>query len=151
MKKILLLACFMAFSHTSQAQSNDKELQQNPTNKVTVTPQQISIQNLERRYTMVRDEFYNFVGAYELSNGSSITLYTKGNFNIMYAQLDDHDPRRVYAINNHTFVAVDRSLEISIKHLRYDEVGGYVLMNMGILNAKLDGPSEQGLLIAQFK
>jgi len=90
-------------------------------NTVTVTPKKSDFLG-QRRYPMRSDEFYKFQRCYELSNGSTVTLYSRGP--IMYAKINDGQAERLTATSRNTFYSSKTILKLKINLLDNDEVSG---------------------------
>ena len=65
-------------------------------------------------------------GSYYLSNGGTLHLTMWGNRK--YAQVTGMPKREVVAVGKYQFVALDKTLKISLAEADYDEVTGYLLM-----------------------
>ena len=109
MKKLIILSFLSAVSLTSFAQSDD-------VTTVTVTPNKSAFLTTHR-YAMQGDEFYKFQRAYDLSNGSTVSLYKRGP--LMYAKLDGRAPERIVATSGNTFYSTKSDLKLKI-HLHED-------------------------------
>lgn len=78
------------------------------------------------RYPMARQDFDDFRGAYELSNGQ--TLYLTHNGIAMYAEIDRQGTHRIVAASPDSFVALDRQLKMRIDLKQDGTVGGELTM-----------------------
>ncbi|MES2150842.1 MAG: hypothetical protein V4508_13755 [Pseudomonadota bacterium] len=65
------------------------------------------------RYHMYADEFAEFKGGYELSNGKTLYLLTVGT--LMYAQVDDQRRQRIVATGPHSFIALEPAQPMSMR------------------------------------
>ncbi|MBG6221070.1 MULTISPECIES: hypothetical protein [unclassified Janthinobacterium] len=75
---------------------------------------------------MMHEEFRQFAGAYDLSNGDTLQLRRAGT--IMYARIGNQDEHRIVATGRNSFVALDRQLKVRIDHHDDGSVGGEVVM-----------------------
>ncbi|MFM2087383.1 MAG: hypothetical protein RLZZ237_2252 [Pseudomonadota bacterium] len=74
---------------------------------------------------MMREDFQQFAGAYELSNGDTLQLRAGGS---MYARIGDQQEHRIIATGRNSFVALDRQLKVRIDHNNDGSVGGELVM-----------------------
>jgi hypothetical protein len=96
---------------------------------VTITPKGPVIVAPSQPRAMSRDEFSHFIGSYELSNGDSIALFTRGLKK--YAALHGEARHELVAASGNSFVAKDRQLKVTFVSGDDGEVvGGEVLMAM---------------------
>lgn len=79
-----------------------------------------------RRYHMARQDFDEFRGAYDLSNGQ--TLYLTHSGISMYAEIDHQGTHRIVAASPNSFVALDRQLKMHIDWKEDGTVGGELTM-----------------------
>lgn len=105
MNKLTLLSIAGAIALTSFAQAAPKD---DP--MVTISGAKSETQ--EQTRVMSADEFAHFVGSYELSNGSSIALFTRGQKK--YAALHGEAWHELAATSANSFVAKDHQLKIDI-------------------------------------
>ncbi|QYG07845.1 hypothetical protein [Janthinobacterium sp. PAMC25594] len=75
---------------------------------------------------MLREDFQQFVGAYDLSNGDTLQLRRAGG--IMYARIGNQPEHRIVATGRNAFVALDRQLKVRIDHHDDGSVGGELVM-----------------------
>lgn len=115
MKKIALLVALCAISLTSLAQTAPKD--------ETIT---ISGSKTEANQTraMRPDEFSKFTGSYELANGDSLALFSRGLKK--YAALHGEAWHEIVATSDNSFVATDQQMKIEI----YREDNGMVHGNL---------------------
>jgi hypothetical protein len=111
MKKLIIFSLLGALSLSSIAQTSDVNT---GTATVTVTPKK-DVFLAQHRYAMQSDEFYKFKRAYELSNGSTVSLYNRGS--LMYAKLDGGIPERIVATSGNTFFSTKSDLKLKINLL----------------------------------
>jgi hypothetical protein len=105
MNKLALLSFVGAIALVSVAQAAPKD---DP--MVTISGAKSEMQEQSR--AMSADEFSRFAGSYELSNGSSIALFTRGQKK--YAALHGEAWHELAATSSNTFVAKDHQLKIDI-------------------------------------
>lgn len=75
---------------------------------------------------MLREDFQQFAGAYDLSNGDTLQLRRAGS--IMYARIGNQPEHRIVANGRNAFVALDRQLKVRIDHHADGSVGGELVM-----------------------
>ncbi|WP_219118789.1 hypothetical protein [Janthinobacterium sp. UMAB-56] len=75
---------------------------------------------------MMREDFQQFAGAYDLANGDTLQLRRAGA--IMYARIGNQDEHRIVATGRNSFVALDRQLKVRIDLHDDGSVGGEVVM-----------------------
>ncbi len=75
---------------------------------------------------MLREDFQQFAGAYDLSNGDTLQLRRAGS--IMYARIGNQPEHRIVATGRNAFVALDRQLKVRIDHHADGRVGGELVM-----------------------
>lgn len=98
---------------------------------------------------MDKDEFYRFKGAYDLSNGQTLSL-TRGATR-MYAEIDDQGKHEIVATGQGEFVALDRQLKMTLEPQDDNDMRGELLM-MVPAKAMADGTLGQPqLLVASFR
>lgn len=79
-----------------------------------------------RPHYMPREDFQQFAGTYELSNGDTLQLRRSGG--AMYARIGKQDEHRIVATSRNAFVALDRQLKVRIDHRDDGSVGGELVM-----------------------
>lgn len=84
------------------------------------------IQLPEHRYPMFAGDFDVYRGLYDLSNGQTMRLRVSGNH--MFAEIGDGERKPLVAASRNTFVALDRSLKMTLDVSDYDNVTGEMLM-----------------------
>jgi len=77
-------------------------------------------------HTMWPDQFFQYLRAYDLSNGQTLVLYNRGS--TVYASLDHGQPHKLVTTAGNTFVALDRSLKMHIDLGEGEQASGYVLI-----------------------
>ena len=75
---------------------------------------------------MLREDFQQFAGTYDLSNGDTLQLRRAGT--IMYARIGEQDEHRIVATGRNAFVALDRQLKVRIDRHDDGSVGGELVM-----------------------
>ena len=75
---------------------------------------------------MLREDFQQFAGAYDLSNGDTLQLRRAGS--IMYARIGKQPEHRIVATGRNAFVALDRQLKVRIDRHDDGSVGGELVM-----------------------
>ena len=119
MKTLIVAAAlaFTAFTASAQPAADG--------NTVTITGNQRTIALPESPRAMSEQEFGKFVGSYDLSDGSSIALYTR--LGLKYAAIHGEAPHPLVAKDGHTFIAKDLQLAITIDKHDDGTVSGEVL------------------------
>jgi hypothetical protein len=120
MKKLVICALLSVLAFPVAAQE-DKKLE-----SVTITDSNLRIIVPSKRYRMMPEEFYNFKGSYDLSNGMTLTLSDRGYR--MYAKLNNQEWHQIVAIAENAFVALDEKLKMRIDLKDNGDVGGEVLI-----------------------
>jgi hypothetical protein len=119
MKKHLLMAVLGALSFSAYAQDVSE------VDTVNISPE-LRITVPAKIYRMSPDQFYQFKGAYELSNGMTLSLFNRGHW--MYAQLNDGERHEIVATSHNAFVAKDQQLQMTIDLHDNGDVSGELLM-----------------------
>lgn len=101
----------------------------------------------EHPYHMSEGDFYDYQGTYELSNGQTLRLSSRGY--AMYAQVDNERRHRLVAASANSFVAMDRQLKVRIDLGPNDSVGGELVMVVPAAPLAGGGAGER-LLVASF-
>jgi hypothetical protein len=114
MKKFALLAFLGAMALTSFAQNAPKDQAVTISGAKPDTTKQI--------LPMSPGEFSQFTGSYELSNGDSLALFSRGLKK--YAALHGEAWHEIVATSDNTFVAKDQQLKIEIYREDNDLVHG---------------------------
>lgn len=123
MKRLILFALLGGLSLATPAQSTGS-------NEVRIRGYQITLP--VHAHVMLRGDFDEYTGWYELSNGVVMTLSQKGRR--MYAQLGNGAPKELVAAQSNVFVALDRELKITLS----SDLGGEVLMQVPARSAQAD-------------
>ena len=123
MKRMILFALLGGLSVATTAQSTGS-------NEVRVRGYQIALP--AHAHVMLRGDFDEYTGGYELSNGVLMTLSRKGRR--MYAQLGNGAPKELVAAQSNVFVALDRELKITLN----SDLRGEVLMMAPARSAQAD-------------
>ncbi|PRC93508.1 hypothetical protein S2091_1895 [Solimicrobium silvestre] len=123
MKKLVLLALASAATFVLPAVVMAQE----------VKPPEVNISGVHLNHEenqivqyMSDDEFYKFKQTYELSNGNTLSLFSR--FNNKYAKLGDGTWHRIVATGPNSFVSKDHQLKMEINLQNDDKVSGYLLM-----------------------
>ena len=95
-------------------------------NTVTITSNQRVIALPDAPRAMSAQEFGSYTGSYELADGNSIALFTRGG--VKYAAVHGQGAHALVAKNDNTFVARDRQLAVTIEKSADGKVSGEVLM-----------------------
>jgi hypothetical protein len=133
MKTLILASVLSAAAFGAAAQPVDQQMQQmaapQDDTTVTITAKGPTIDLPERARGMPASEFALFTGSYEMANGDSVALFSRGLKK--YAKLHNGAWHEVVAASDRSFVAKDRSLKVTFVA---DEdgrlVGGDVLMRV---------------------
>ncbi|PRC94852.1 hypothetical protein [Solimicrobium silvestre] len=116
MNKLFVFSFLSALSLSSLAQTSNVET-------ITMTADKEGMLRAQK-YTMLPDEFYNFVGTYELSNGMTLSLYSRSSE--MFAQLNNQARLRIIATASNSFISLDRQLKMRIDLDQNGEASGEV-------------------------
>lgn len=112
---LILLA--LSLAATAQPQST--------TESVTVTGPANTI-DLQGQRMMTQEEFYKFTGSYDLSNGRTLSLFTRGA--TKFAALDGEERHAIVATSSNSFVALDKQLKMRIEQGTNGDVSGELYM-----------------------
>lgn len=133
MKSVLLSATLaFALAGAAQAQSQGQSAPIPESPRVAVPAHNLSLDLPARPYRMWRDEFKQFAGAYDLSNGDTLELRRDGA--AMYARIGKQDEPRIIASSRNAFAALDRKLKVRIDLHDDGSVGGELLMMVPVQN-----------------
>lgn len=119
MRKQMLMAALAALSLSAIAQ------EASDVDTVTISPE-LRITAPSKIYRMSPEEFYQFKGGYDLSNGMTLSLFSRGRW--MYARLNDGERHEIVATSHNAFVAKDQQLQMRIDLHDNGDVGGELLM-----------------------
>ena len=120
MQKLILASVLGAFSLAVMAQTTMDD------NTVTIQAKGPKISLPANIYHMNNDDFYQFTGSYDLSNGESLSLFSRGLKK--YAKVQGEAWHEIVATSSHSFVAVDKQLEMTIDRHENGDVSGELLM-----------------------
>lgn len=151
MKSVLLSATLaLALAGTAQAQSQSQD-QSEPipeSQRVAVPAHPLSIDLPARPYRMWREEFKQFAGGYDLSNGDTLELRRDGA--AMYARIGKQEEHRIIASGRNAFVALDRKLKVRIDHHDDGSVGGELVMVVPAQNLAGGGMTQERIASTVF-
>lgn len=151
MKSVLLSATLaLALAGTAQAQSQSQD-QSEPipeSQRVAVPAHPLSIDLPARPYRMWREEFKQFAGGYDLSNGDTLELRREGA--AMYARIGKQEEHRIIASGRNAFVALDRKLKVRIDHHDDGSVGGELVMVVPAQNLAGGGVTQERIASTMF-
>jgi hypothetical protein len=99
---------------------------QTSSDTITISAPERRIEAPSHVYRMWDDEFADFKRVYFLSDGKTLSLYSKGKR--MYAEVDGQATHEIVATTPNTFVALDRKLKMRIDLVSDDEARGELLM-----------------------
>lgn len=122
MKSLLLSAILALAASSTLAQS---ELATDIP-RVEVPARALTIEVPAKPRYMMADDFKQFAGEYDLSNGDTLSLRRSGG--LMYARIGKQDEHRIVATGRNAFVALDRQLKVRIDHNDDGTVGGELVM-----------------------
>ena len=117
MKNLVLIAILGALSLTAMAQGGGSE---------TVTISGAKTDLVQQSRPMSSSEFSQFAGSYELSNGNSLALFTRGQ--TKYAAVHGGAWHEIVATSSNSFIAKDKKLQMTINHNANGDVSGELLM-----------------------
>jgi len=128
MKNLLLFALLgLACGAAAVAQSAKNEQNPQVLDAVKIPASApLSIEVPARRLPLHAIDFGAYKGAYDLSNGGLLQLSSQGRR--MYAQLDDGERTEIVGTGKHSFVALDRSVQMRFEPKYGGEMGGELLI-----------------------
>lgn len=143
MKKLTLILMLGTLSLGATAQTAPD------TSTVTIsgTDQAIVLPSKYRK--MWPDDFSNYKGAYNLSNGQSLSVFSRGTR--MYAKVEDQNDHELVAIAPNTFVALDEKLKMTINLHDDGNVSGELLMKITPDHVASGSGTGEQLLVATFR
>jgi hypothetical protein len=118
MKHLVLISILGALSLTAMAQTGSSG------ETITISGAKANLLNQPRQ--MSPEEFGQFTGSYELSNGNSLALFSRGL--IKYAAVHGGAWHEIVATSSNSFIAKDKKLQMKIDHNANGEVTGELLM-----------------------
>ncbi len=125
MKTLIIASVLSVAAMSATAQPVEQQMSDDST--VTITGKGPTIDLPEHAHSMPASRFALFTGSYELANGDSVALFSRGR--LKFAKLHGGAWHEVVAASGTSFVAKDRKLKITFVA---DEdgrlVGGDVLM-----------------------
>ncbi|MES2104522.1 MAG: hypothetical protein V4634_10920 [Pseudomonadota bacterium] len=135
MKKLVLISILSALSWSASAQTvSDSDT-------VTISGAERTIALPDHYSNMWPDQFRDYLGAYSLSNGKILTVFSRGTR--VYAKLQDQSAHQLVATAANTFVALDRKLKMRIELRDNGDVGGELLMAVPRESLSGGGTGEQ--------
>lgn len=140
MKKFALVSILSTLSLVAVAQNASTS------DTVTISGTERTISLPSQYYKMWPVEFYEYKGAYSLSDGKSLTLFSRGQK--MYAKVQDQDAHEIVAAASNVFVALDEKLKMRIDLHDDGSVGGELLMLVKRDVAGGNGSAEQLVAVA---
>ena len=93
---------------------------------VTISAPETKIELPGKFYRMLPEEFKYYKQAYSLSDGNTLTLFSRGKS--MFAHVNGQPAHEIVATSRDSFVALDQKLKMTIQLLDNDEVRGELLM-----------------------
>jgi hypothetical protein len=120
MKKFVLASVLGALSLAALAQTTPGG------DTVTIQARGPKISVPDKIRSMPLDEFNRFTGSYELANGNSLALFSRGLKK--YAKVHGEAWHEIVATSANSFVALDKQLEMTIDRQENGEVKGELLM-----------------------
>ncbi len=123
MKRLILFALLGGLALATPAQTTGD-------NEVRIRGYQIELP--ARAYPFFREDFDEYTGTYDLSNGAVMTLSRRGQH--LYAQIDSDQRKELVAAKPNVFVALDRDLKITLNN----DTTGEVLMRVPNRSAQVD-------------
>ncbi|HSY29451.1 MAG TPA: hypothetical protein VK832_18215 [Burkholderiaceae bacterium] len=118
MKHLVLISILGALSLTAMAQGD------NSSETITISGAKTDLVHQSR--PMSSDEFSQFAGSYELSNGNSLALFSRGQ--LKFAAVHGGAWHEIVATSSNSFIAKDKKLQMTINHNANGDVSGELLM-----------------------
>ncbi|HTD05446.1 hypothetical protein [Undibacterium sp.] len=106
MKKLILVSILGALSLAATAQTAPDA------GTVTISGAEKVILLPSQHHKMWPDEYNAYKGAYSLSNGQTLSVFSRGSK--MYAKLENQDRHEIVATASNVFVALDEKLKMRI-------------------------------------
>ncbi|QYF95585.1 hypothetical protein KY495_10780 [Massilia sp. PAMC28688] len=118
MKKLLMMMLLGAVAVPALAQD-------------LTAPQEVTVRGYQidlpvKTYRLFAEEFGQYKGGYDLSNGQSMVMAQTGRR--MYAKVGEGQFHELVAASPGVFVARDRTLKITLQHDKFGAVTGELLM-----------------------
>ncbi|MBV8667059.1 MAG: hypothetical protein JO269_11305 [Burkholderiaceae bacterium] len=137
MKKIVLISLLSALTMSAFAQNAHSDA----TVTVSAAPEK------NTAFPMTTADYERFAYIYELSNGKTLTLFTR--VGKKYAVLEDEPSREVIATSSHSFVTLDRHLEMTLNLQDNGDVSGELLIRTPkTVSSNDSGPVEHYVFVA---
>ena len=131
--KRLLISTFLgvlALGATAQTQPDQ-----------SIRIQGYTIELPEHRYPMFAGDFDVYKGWYDLSNGQTMRLSATGRR--MFAEVGGGPRTQLVAASPNTFVALDRSLKMTLNRSDFDDVTGEMLKVVPSQTAQIGGSGQE--------
>ena len=144
MKTLLLSAILALAASSTVAQSQTA----GDMPRVDVPGRSLTIEVPARTRYMMAEDFKQFAGEYDLSNGDTLALRRSGG--LMYARIGKQDEHRIVATGRNSFVALDRQLKVRIDHHDDGSVGGELVMVVPAQNLAGGGMTQERIASTVF-
>lgn len=122
MKNFLIAAVLGAVSLTAIAQTSSQD------EMIPVPGRAAKIELPAAPKNLTRDETSPYRGGYQLSNGQVLHLRSFGMGSALYGEINEEGMHKLVAASPNTFVALDRSLKVTINLNGTDDASGEVLI-----------------------
>ncbi len=146
--KLRLIFSTLVAAITVQVQAQTPQQPQD-TNTVTISGAESQIE-LPIAMSRIRvDDYYNYLGAYTLSNGETLVLLRRGNR--MYGEVGNEGRHEIVATASDTFVAIDRQLKMRIDLKDNGDVSGELYYVTAHPNIAKTGTNEKQVVMLAFR
>ncbi|MES2072473.1 MAG: hypothetical protein V4488_19090 [Pseudomonadota bacterium] len=119
MKAFALISIMAALSGAPAVKASD-------TDTVSISAPAPRIELPSKFYKMWPEEFYNYIQSYSLSDGKTLSVFSRGRK--MYAAVEGLPAHEIVATASNTFVALDQKLQMTIELLDNGDARGELLM-----------------------
>jgi alpha-amylase/alpha-mannosidase (GH57 family) len=134
---LILIASMLSLAATAQTATDNSA--------VTITAP-LRIDAPSQYHRMQPQEYYDYLRSYDLSNGMTLNLYSRGRK--IYAEVADQGRHEIVATAQNVFVALDQQLKMTI-NLHGDDASGELIMALPSRHlAKGDASSQQLVAVA---
>lgn len=147
MKKMILAVLLGVASLSAYAQATPATPAAQTDESVQVPGRALRIELPALPLHMGRDQSGAFRGSYLLSNGQVLHLRQYGSGPALYGEIDQQGARKMVAASPNTFVAVDRSLKVTLLPKADGDFGGEVLLRAPAQRLA-DGTMSQGKVMS---